>query len=91
MACFAVIVMCPPERAPPLDMRLRAASATLWPTPHNADSVPRHIIGQLLQGTILEDAAQVDGSAAPKPGLYFYHSFGGFRTLSVIIGSCFTR
>ena len=42
MARFAVIVMCPPERAPPSAMRLIAASATLWPAEHKAESIMQH-------------------------------------------------
>src|ERR1700704_1199825 len=47
VARFAVIIMCPSERAPPSTMRLFAASATKRPTKHNADYVSGHIIGKL--------------------------------------------
>jgi hypothetical protein len=30
-------------------------------------------------------------TSIPKPGLHVYHSFGGFRRLSVIIGSYLNR
>jgi hypothetical protein len=42
MARFPVIVMCPPERAPPSAMRLFAASATKAATEHNAESITHH-------------------------------------------------
>src|SRR5216683_916401 len=61
MARFAVIVMCPLGRAPPSTMRLIAASATKRPTEHNADYVPGHIIGELLESGIFKDAARVGG------------------------------
>jgi hypothetical protein len=42
MARFAVIVMCPSDRAPPSTTRLLAASATKRPTEHNAESIRQH-------------------------------------------------
>lgn len=56
MAWFAVIVMCPSERAPPAAMRLLATSATKPSPEQNADYVPGHIIGWLLEVGLLEDA-----------------------------------
>jgi hypothetical protein len=42
-------------------MPLCIDSATKWSREHNAAYVPRHIIGKLLQGGILEYAARVGG------------------------------
>ena len=80
-----MIVMCPPERAPPSAMRLFAASATKPAAEHKADYVPGHIIGQLFQAVLIETLARVGGGLVSNARGRLRYSVAVVSTVDMVL------